>query len=558
MRWTTVASYRTRRRSRFLFVFFQFISMILLFFPSFRITCRRLSVTAYSIHRTHGRQRFGLPWTRSVVTDQNQKGWQLLPSFRCYSTASPGHEVLNATTTPETEQQLSLKCAESSPSHNADDWRDHPDLNPTIHFRTWVVPVSGGDIQKVLSAPCAQPYLASKLDLMEHIHPRLKVVRDHKDYSGKKIILLHPDAPSSIADLPLPVQDLLDECHIDQQGPILPISFHYKQFTPSYILATILPPEVHPPPTAFETIGHVAHLNLRANHLPYKQVIGQVLLETLPNIETVIQKVGEVVGPYRTYEFELLAGRPETAVELIENGIQLQFDVADVYWCSRLSEERKRLLREEIRPQDVIADAFCGVGALCLQAAGQMNCTVWANDWNPKAIESLKQNAARNGVTEWFERIQCGDAYDFLMDLGLGRNGNEEGIGRLPDHVILNFPLDSPKFLGSLRWWPVERKRQNNKGSKAIRSGPRVHVYTFARGDPETERSAEDVAVDLVASNLLPQSGNPINRTRELNEEYDCQLKVHPVRDVAPGKLVLCVSFTATPKLLSYMQGDFR
>ena len=32
-------------------------------------------------------------------------------------------------------------------------------------------------------------------------------------------------------------------------------------------------------PTAFETIGHIAHLNLRDEQLPYKQAIGQVLLE---------------------------------------------------------------------------------------------------------------------------------------------------------------------------------------------------------------------------------------------------------------------------------------
>jgi hypothetical protein len=92
-------------------------------------------------------------------------------------------------------------------------------------------------------------------------------------------------------------------------------------------------------------------------------------------------------------------------------------------------------------------------------------------------------------------------------------------------------------------------------------------VYTFACADKETDRSAEDVAVDLVASNLLPmpysslnnnQNYDPtINRRAELNEEYDCRVCIHPVRDVAPGKVVMCVSFSATPKLLRYMQGDF-
>ena len=30
-------------------------------------------------------------------------------------------------------------------------------------------------------------------------------------------------------------------------------------------------------PSAFETVGHIAHLNLRDEHLPYKKIVGKVL-----------------------------------------------------------------------------------------------------------------------------------------------------------------------------------------------------------------------------------------------------------------------------------------
>lgn len=39
-------------------------------------------------------------------------------------------------------------------------------------------------------------------------------------------------------------------------------------------------------PSAFETVGHIAHLNLRDEHLPYKKVIAQVLNSCSSNVVT--------------------------------------------------------------------------------------------------------------------------------------------------------------------------------------------------------------------------------------------------------------------------------
>jgi hypothetical protein len=157
-----------------------------------------------------------------------------------------------------------------------------------------------------------------------------------------------------------------------------------------------------------------------------------------------------------------------------------------------------------------------------------------------------------------------------LTDIGLRNDG--DGV-RLPDHVILNFPFfESPSFLGALRWWPVMKppKRKPYKTSTNSSSGTKVagtdadagrlflraRVHDACPRRPRDRSSAEEVAIDLVASNLLPRRRRCQTKGRA-NDEHDCCFTTHPVRDVACKRLS-CVSFSAaTPKLLRYMQGDF-
>lgn len=464
--------------------------------------------------------------------------------------------------------------ASTSPPHsdqqqhwNQQHWKEHSELNPTLTFPTWAVPLKHASIiQTLLSSELTQPFLATREEVIQQCHPRPKIVQDgdgnNEEPRTHKYILLYR---SSAVDQKLPseLDELLQQHNVDRNGPEISISIQYHQLPVSYILEKLLPPAVHPPPNAFETVGHVAHMNLREQHLPYAKLIGQVLLECVPAIATVIQKVGQVTGPFRTYEYELLAGRNDTTVKLQEHGIKIQFDLAKVYWCSRLAQERQVLIDEEIKAGQVVADAFCGVGAICLRAAQTKNCTILANDWNPNAVKYLKKNFESNRLRPNLAAVTNQDAYDFLMDLGFQQeplNDEEEEeepvvevnplAAHVADHVLLNFPLKASSFLGALRWWSPPLSENS----------PRLHVYIFARADPESGRTVDQVAVDLIASELLPAfpSSSPETcRIRELNEDFDCQVVAREVRDVAPGKLVFCVSFTATPKLLQHMQGNF-
>jgi tRNA (guanine37-N1)-methyltransferase len=51
-----------------------------------------------------------------------------------------------------------------------------------------------------------------------------------------------------------------------------------SNYTTEQALKKVLPEDVEAP-SGFEVIGHIAHLNLRDSHLPYKHMIGQIILE---------------------------------------------------------------------------------------------------------------------------------------------------------------------------------------------------------------------------------------------------------------------------------------
>ena len=52
----------------------------------------------------------------------------------------------------------------------------------------------------------------------------------------------------------------------------------YEYFTAEEVLRTLLPDHIVVP-TGFETVGHIAHLNLKEEQMPFKHLIGEVILD---------------------------------------------------------------------------------------------------------------------------------------------------------------------------------------------------------------------------------------------------------------------------------------
>lgn len=428
-------------------------------------------------------------------------------------------------------------------------------------------------------------FLAHTMDEFEGIHPKIKVVQnieqgDVNDEVRKRILL------SSAELIPDDTFKQLQEKFHARKEDTFNICIPPHQQPVNRILAKLLPEEAQPPPSSYEQVGHVVHVNLKAQHVQYGKLIGSILLDRLqPTTKTVVNKLGEVGGPFRTYQMGLLAGEDNYFVHVVEHGVSLYFDLRKVYWCTRLEGERTYMLKNEFQSNQIIADAFCGCGAQLIRAASEKGCRIVANDLNPgkyffvnctpsetvtfltiplltidgtDAVEYCKESARKNGidVSPGNFDVQCGDAREFIMNLGMRMSESSSSTAsetaantpKLPHHLLLNFPLDSPSFLNALRWWP---------SGEVMDPPPRIHVYTFARGDDE--RTEAEVAIDMVADGLLPEGGYSIAskfRGDYLNE-LGCNVEAREIRDAAPGKLVICVSFSASRTLLRRMQGDF-
>lgn len=316
------------------------------------------------------------------------------------------------------------------------------------------------------------------------------------------------------------------------------VRLSYEDLSVREALAELLPTGV-PVPTAYESVGHVIHLNLRPEQLPHRHLIGQVLLDKLrPRVRTVVNKASEIHSQFRSIPLELVAGDDDYNVSVQHGSARLSFDYSKVYWSSRLHTEHERMA-SSFEPGQTVWDLFAGVGPFAVLAA-RRGTAVLANDLNPDACKAMLHNVRQNHVMERVHVYNL-DAAAFVtaatasllcrepalstkrLRALTSTDDQQATIGTraatleqtLPDHILLNLPSDSLRFLAVLR------TLRDVPGAN-----PMVHCYSFSKlegSDAQLREAQERVAAEL---GYAP-----------------AQLAVRDVRSVAPGKLYLCYSF---------------
>ncbi|GAA5844180.1 hypothetical protein JCM5353_005894 [Sporobolomyces roseus] len=360
------------------------------------------------------------------------------------------------------------------------------------------------------------------------------------------------------------------------------ISFDYDYWTSDQILQAVLPEDLlADSPSAFTQVGHIAHLNLRDQYLPHKYLIGRVILDKNKSLRTVVNKLDTIDNVYRNFQMEVLAGEPDFFVEMSEHDCRFRFDFSKVYWNSRLQTEHARLV-ESFDPQDVVCDAFAGVGPFAVPA-GKKGCGVMASDLNPASAEALTENAKLNRV-ESTVRTANEDARDFIRTSVLSvwntpfptyvppisakernrRNREARGLTssstttnstapppppaahpstpspprRLINHFVMNLPNSALEFLDSYRGLYRDLYAQHGDEAKeAVKQVglPIVHCYCFTKDIEGAEKDICERATQVLGFRVHPQL-----------PDYNLRF----VRDVAPKKEMYCLEFRLTEEMV--------
>lgn len=255
--------------------------------------------------------------------------------------------------------------------------------------------------------------------------PRVKpVVEDPESDKNRLVVLSERIQKPDLSDMTQHVLDSLKKlCSVDVVPYTLTLGYSY--WSADHVLKQILPAGVEIP-SSFETIGHVAHLNISDDLLAYKDVIAKVIYDkNYPRIQTVVNKVGTITNQFRVPKFEVLAGKNDMVTEVKQYGATFRLDYGLVYWNSRLEHEHIRLV-SLFNKGDVICDMFAGIGPFSVPAA-QKGCVVYANDLNPDSVHYLSMNAKINKVDNYIFTYNM-DARAFMQNL-MSVSGSETRSG---------------------------------------------------------------------------------------------------------------------------------
>ena len=235
-------------------------------------------------------------------------------------------------------------------------------------------------------------------------------------------------------------------------------------------------------PNSFDVIGDIALIKLTEVLLPYKERIGEAMIEVSPSIRAVMLDDG-VKGELRVRKLEKIAGAGTSETVHKEFGTKIATDPSLVYFNPRLAGERAGTALE-VKKGETIIDMFAGVAPFPVVISKLARPEIiYAIDLNPEAERFMKKN------------IELNDAECIVPIIGDAR----EAVKGLPpaDRIIMNLPQSSEDFLDS--------------ALDSAKPGATIHLHRVLE---RTEK--EDFVKNLIDIAEAAGCGISIIRTSEL------------------------------------------
>jgi len=79
-------------------------------------------------------------------------------------------------------------------------------------------------------------------------------------------------------------------------------SFDHTNYDPELAIRHVLPEDIEEGVRSFQRMDYIVHVNLKDDYLPYKEVIGHLMLNAFPNAKLVVTKTNTIENKFRNMD----------------------------------------------------------------------------------------------------------------------------------------------------------------------------------------------------------------------------------------------------------------
>lgn len=217
---------------------------------------------------------------------------------------------------------------------------------------------------------------------------------------------------------------------------------------------------------SFNVLGNVALVNFSDDCLlREKKEFAKEILKKNKSVRTVLEKSKNFSGELRLQKTKHILGEKTKEVLYKENGCVFRFNVDEVYFSSRLANERKEVCNF-VKPKDEVLAMFAGISPFPIVIAKNTKVKkIYSNELNERANFYAKENIRKNKVGERVELVP-GDVKKICDDFSRG--------GKKFDLILMTRPNLEETFL--------------EDAFKVCKHGTRIYYHAFCNVEEEEEQ----------------------------------------------------------------------